>query len=87
MINPLSTPTKEFIRTHLQADPKSLALQAAKYPEVEMRDAITQIAGHQIAVAKIPSWAALVEIRYPRHSSMRTEERRAGKGGTSWLRS
>ena len=70
MINPLSTPTKEFIRTHLQADPKSLALQAAKYPEVEMRDAITQIAGHQIAVVKIPSWAAIEEIRYPHHLSM-----------------
>ena len=41
-----------------------------KYPQVDMAEAVTQIAGWQIAVRKIPSWAATEGILYPRHLSM-----------------
>ncbi len=66
----LSEKTKEFISKHKQENPKSLALQAGKYPEVDMPEAITQISGRQIASIKIPSWAQIDDILYPKHLSM-----------------
>ncbi len=69
-MNVLSPSTKAFIDAHLRDNVKELALQAAKYPGVDLREAITQISGRQVALAKIPSWAANGEIRYPRHLSM-----------------
>ena len=62
--------TQEFIRTHVNEDVRALALQAAKYPDVDMPAAVQQIAGYQIASRKIPSWASVGQIRYPRHLSM-----------------
>lgn len=62
--------TIDFIRTHRHDDVRTLALQASKYPEVDMNEALVQIAGRQIAERKIPSWAKVDEIRYPRHLSM-----------------
>ena len=62
--------TQEFIRTHVNEDVRALALQAAKYPDVDMSAAVQQIAGYQIASRKIPSWASVEQIRYPRHLSM-----------------
>lgn len=66
----ISPETQLFIRQHLTADIRSLALQALKYPEVDMPGAITQIAGRQVAVEKIPSWKGIDDIWYPRHLSM-----------------
>lgn len=66
----LSEKTKAFIRSHKQDNPKTLALQASKYPEVDMHEAITQINGIQIASVKIPSWAQQDNILYPKHLSM-----------------
>ena len=62
--------THEFIRKHVNEDVRALALQAAKYPDVDMSAAVQQIAGYQIAFRKIPSWASVEQIRYPRHLSM-----------------
>lgn len=62
--------THEFIRKHANEDVRALALQAAKYPDVDMSAAVQQIAGYQIASRKIPSWASVEQIRYPRHLSM-----------------
>ena len=62
--------TIDFIESHLNDTPSSLALQAAKYPEVDMKTAIVQIAGRQVAKHKIPSWYSNKEIRYPLHLSM-----------------
>ena len=39
------------------------ALQAKKYPDINMLTAITQIAGRQVA-EKIPSWREIEEIWY-----------------------
>ena len=66
----LSEETQAFIRLHAQDNIKSLALQAAKYPNVDMREAITQISGRQASASKIPSWQALDDLLYPRHLSM-----------------
>lgn len=59
-----------FVLKHQDADVRTLALQAKRYPDVDMQEAIVQIAGRQIARRKVASWAASDEIRYPRHLSM-----------------
>lgn len=66
----ISTETQLFISEHLTADVRSLALQALKYPKIDMPAAITQIAGRQVAAEKIPSWKEIADIWYPRHLSM-----------------
>lgn len=66
----LSQHTLEFIRDHAQDDVRTLALQASKFPKVDMQAAITQIAGRQAATNKIPSWTSTEGILYPRHLSM-----------------
>lgn len=67
---PLSDATLRFVRAHRRDDVRTLALQAAKYPDVDMPEAVVQIAGWQAAERKIP-WLAQTEgIRYPRHLSM-----------------
>lgn len=66
----ISAATRRFIEMHRQEDPRALALQGAKYPEVDMTMAVTQIAGWQIAGRKIPSWQEVPDLYYPRHLSM-----------------
>lgn len=62
--------TQAFIREHAGDDVRSLALQAARYPEVDMRVAVTQIEGRRIASAKLPAWAAVDDIIYPMRLSL-----------------
>ena len=45
-----------FIREHSSDDVRVLALQAKKYPDIDMPTVITQIAGRKVAAEKIPSW-------------------------------
>lgn len=66
----VSPETLLFIREHLTDDVRALALQAQRYPKVDMPTAITQIAGRQIAAEKIPSWAETENICYPKHLSL-----------------
>ncbi|NDV57633.1 SAM-dependent methyltransferase [Bacteroides sp. 519] len=66
----LSSTTTNFIRNHQHDDVRSLALQAGKYPDVDIKAAITQIAGRQAAANKIPSWYAVEELLYPQHLSL-----------------
>lgn len=69
-MNPLSQATRQFISTHTNDDVRALALQAPKYPGVDMPTAIVQIAGRQAATDKIPSWHSTEGILYPRHLSL-----------------
>lgn len=62
--------TLRFIHQHADADVRQLALQGAKYPEVDMPYALQQIAGRQMAKTKLPAWAAMDDIVYPPHLSM-----------------
>ncbi|EJX08280.1 hypothetical protein EVA_03601 [gut metagenome] len=66
----LSLQTQSFIREHQRDDVRTLALQSAKYPDVDMPVAITQIAGYQMAAEKIPSWSAMEGVWYPKHISL-----------------
>ena len=66
----LSLETLSFIEENARADVRSLALQAKKYPQVDMAMAVVQIAGRQIAEAKVPSWYRTLGLLYPKHLSM-----------------
>ena len=66
----ISSETLHFIEENARADVRSLALQAKKYPLVDMAMAVVQIAGRQIAEAKVPSWYRTEGLLYPRHLSM-----------------
>ena len=66
----LSLETLSFIEENARADVRSLALQAKKYPQVDMAMAVLQIAGRQIAEAKVPSWYRTEGLLYPKHLSM-----------------
>lgn len=66
----IDSATQQFIEAHRQDDVKVLALQAKKYPQVDISFALNQIAGWQTASTKLPSWAALSGIVYPMHLSM-----------------
>ena len=62
--------TIEFIAAHRNDDPRTLALQAKRYPDVDMREAVTQIEGWQTAKEKLPGWATTDGIVYPPKISM-----------------
>ena len=66
----LSPSTVSFIRQHRMEDVRMLALQAAKYPEVDMSVALRQIAGWQVARVKLPLWAETEGLYYPPHLSL-----------------
>ena len=66
----ISPETIHFIEEHVSADVRSLALQTKKYPQVDMAMAVVQIAGRQIAEAKVPSWHRTEGLFYPKHLSM-----------------
>lgn len=62
--------TLDFIKEHINDDVSQLALRGSKEPEVDMGYALHQIAGHQKAKTKIPSWAATDGMVYPPHLAM-----------------
>ena len=62
--------TSEFIFQHRQSNPRDLALQARRYPDVDMPYALNQIQGWQTARQKLPSWAACDGVVYPPHLNM-----------------
>lgn len=66
----LGQETKEFIAAHRNDDVRTLALQASRYPGVDIREAVTQIQGWQLAKEKLPAWAATDGIIYPVRLSM-----------------
>lgn len=61
--------TEQFIREHLTADVRTLAL-SARPDGVDMQYALTQISGWQAARLKVPLWAATEDIVYPKHLSL-----------------
>ena len=62
--------TAAFIREHAHDDVRALALQAARYPQVDMRVVATQIEGRRLAATKLPAWAAVDGVIYPVRLSM-----------------
>ena len=62
--------TAEFIHEYREKDTRQLALQSARFPDVDMPYALDQIKGWQTARRKLPTWAACDGIVYPPHLSM-----------------
>ncbi len=62
--------TAEFIQEYREKDTRQLALQSARFPDVDMPYALDQIEGWQTARRKLPTWAACDGIVYPPHLSM-----------------
>lgn len=66
----LDDTTMAFVTLHRNDDPRMLALQAKRYPEVDVREAAVQVEGWQAAKEKLPEWAAIEGIIYPPKISM-----------------
>lgn len=66
----LSQETIKFILEHRNDDIRELALRVKHNDIIDIKKAIIQIAGRQIAEKKIPSWAKNDKILYPKHLSM-----------------
>ena len=62
--------TVDFIRAHADDNVRQLALKGTKNPDVDLTFALDQIAGHQTARRKLPTWAATDGIVFPPHLSM-----------------
>ena len=62
--------TQEFIHKYREEDVRKLALQGARFPQVDLSYALDQIAGWQTARKKIPSWTAIEGMIYPPRLSM-----------------
>ena len=62
--------TAEFIQEYREKDTRQLALQSARFPDVDMPYALDQIKGWQTARRKLSTWAACDGIVYPPHLSM-----------------
>ena len=60
----------DFILQHRKDDVRQLALQADRYPEVDMPYVLDQIAGWKKAKEKVPRWAECKDIIYPPHLNM-----------------
>lgn len=60
----------EFISLHAADDVGALALQASRYPEIDMKVALQQIEARQKAVRKLPRWVATEGIMFPVRLSM-----------------
>ncbi len=57
--------TKQFITEHLQDDVRQLALQARRYPDINMDLALRQITGRQKIRHKVPFFYQNEDILYP----------------------
>ena len=66
----LNEATLAFIRQHRTEDVRQLALRGCRQAEVDLREALVQIAGWQQARTKLPNWAATEGVLYPPHLSM-----------------
>lgn len=62
--------TWNFIAKHKEDDVRNLALRPGNVEGVDLPLALRQIEGRQIALRKLPSWAATEELLYPPHISM-----------------
>ena len=62
--------TRDFIERNIDADVRQLALKGCRDKDIDLAEALRQIAGRQTARRKLPSWAALDGILYPPHLNM-----------------
>lgn len=65
----MNTVTKAFVQLHKKEDLRALALKTPP-AGVDLKQALTQIQGYQIAVKKMPTWAEVDGLIYPKHLSL-----------------
>lgn len=66
----LTTKEEALIKQHINADIRRLALSLKSEEGVRKEIVLQQIAGRQTMRHKVPSWAAVDNIIYPKHLSM-----------------
>lgn len=66
----MNAKTWQFVREHRDENVRELALRAGRDSELDLPQALDQIAGWQTARTKLPRWAACEDIVYPPHISM-----------------
>ena len=54
-----------FVKEHINDDVRDLALKAARYPDVDMANALVQIKGYQAIKQKVPAWYACESLQFP----------------------
>lgn len=69
-MEPSDEKTRLFIEQNLHADIATLALKLAGRTDIDTTLALRQIEGRQRLAAKVPSWAALQELRFPQRLSL-----------------
>ena len=66
----ISPSTISYAKDHRNEDPKAFALKAKVPADVNLTEALQQIAGWQTARHKLPMWAECDDIIYPPHLAM-----------------
>jgi hypothetical protein len=61
----LSISEKEFVQANLHANVSALALKLGRFPDMEARKILHQIAGYQVMEIKVPSWYGCSELIFP----------------------
>ena len=69
-MEPSDEKTRLFIEQNLHGDIATLALKLAGRTDIDATLALRQIEGRQRLAAKVPSWAALQELRFPQRLSL-----------------
>lgn len=70
MAQPLLPAERAFLEAHLSADPAQLMLQARKWPALDVPKLVQQIQARQKAKAKLPTWAANLDLLFPANLSV-----------------
>lgn len=78
---------QEFIQDHLTDDVRQLALQANKYPNLNMPFVLQQIAGRQRVKDKLPTWCACPQAVFPPQINLeQCSSESAAQYKVTWLR-
>ena len=62
---PLPEAARRYMAAHLHDDPAHLALQARRHPGLPVPELVRQIQARQKAQAKLPAWAANLDLIFP----------------------
>lgn len=87
----LTPEARKFLADHAGADPAKLALQAARFPRLPVRELVQQLAARQRVREKLPTWAQHPDVLFPptlsleQASSERTARFKAGLVGGETL--
>jgi len=61
----LTIAEKRFVQVNLHGNVSALALQLGRFPDLDARKILRQIAGYQVLENKVPSWYACPDLLFP----------------------